>query len=74
MPVYEFVCLACEERFDRLLPMSAGDPGCPRCGEPRTRRQLSVIAGLTGARDGGSMPVSSSGSGCACGGACACRH
>jgi putative FmdB family regulatory protein len=71
MPVYEFVCLACEEHFDRLLPMSSGDPECPRCGDARTRRQLSVIGGL-GGPDGASAGGGSSG--CACGGACACRR
>jgi putative FmdB family regulatory protein len=70
MPVYEFVCLACEEHFDRLLPMAADEPSCPRCGATRTRRQLSVIAGLAPSRDG-SVSASAS-SGCACGGACAC--
>jgi putative FmdB family regulatory protein len=65
MPVYEFVCLGCEERFDKLLPMSSDDPSCPTCGETRVRRQLSLIGGLGGA------PAAS---GCACGGACACRR
>jgi putative FmdB family regulatory protein len=69
MPVYEFVCLACEEHFDALLPMSAGDPSCPRCGQARVRRQLSVIAGLGGS---GAGPRATASSGCACGGACAC--
>jgi putative FmdB family regulatory protein len=69
MPVYEFVCLACEERFDKLLPMSAEDPSCPGCGGARVRRQLSLIAGLSGSREG----AGSATGGCACGGACACR-
>jgi putative FmdB family regulatory protein len=67
MPVYEFVCLGCEARFDKLLPMAAADPACPSCGATRVRRQLSVIAGLSGGGAG-----SPGASGCACGGACAC--
>jgi len=69
MPIYEFVCLACEERFDQLLPMSASDPSCPSCGALRVRRHFSVIAGLTGTASSSS---SSASSGCGCGGACAC--
>jgi putative FmdB family regulatory protein len=73
MPVYEYVCLACEEHFDRLQPMAAPDPDCPSCGQDRVRRQPSMIAGLTGTASqgaGGAPP----GGGCACGGACACRR
>lgn len=70
MPIYEYLCLACEERFDRLMPMSAGDPACPSCGDGRVRRQMSIIAGLTGSASLSSPSMA--GSGCGCGGACAC--
>jgi len=69
MPIYEYVCPACEGRFERLLTMGASDPACPSCGEERLRRQPSRIA-LVAA--GGRPSGSSSGGGCACGGACAC--
>ena len=48
MPIYEFICLSCEERFDELMPFSAADPACPSCGAARVRRQPSLIGGLTG--------------------------
>jgi len=70
MPIYEYVCLACEERFERLLAMGASDPACPSCGRARVRRQPSRIALI--AAGGGPSASSSSGGGCACGGACAC--
>lgn len=66
MPIYEYVCLACEERFEQLLPMGAADPACPSCRAERVRRQPSRIA-LVDARAGHAPS-----SGCACGGACAC--
>jgi len=74
MPVYEFGCQDCGERFDMLLPMAATEeaaalPACRVCGEPHVRRLPSRIAGLTGAATAGAP---SGGAGCACGGACAC--
>ena len=49
MPLYEYECPACLARFDRLVSASAADDAaCPRCGEPRARRLISVIAGMTG--------------------------
>lgn len=70
MPVYEYICMECEGRFERLLRMSDPDPACPRCAGNRVRRQLSVFAAQTS----GPAPVARSGGGCACGGACACGH
>jgi putative FmdB family regulatory protein len=67
VPVYEFVCMGCEHRFDRLLPMSEASPACPSCGREDTRRQLSMFAAAR--REGGG-----SSGGCACGGACACSR
>jgi putative FmdB family regulatory protein len=69
MPIYEYICLACEGRFDELMPMGAADPACPSCGERRVRRQPSSIALVGNGRSSGSTASSS---GCACGGGCAC--
>jgi putative FmdB family regulatory protein len=66
MSVYEYVCMGCEARVERLHGMSEREPACPSCGEDRVRRRLSLFAaGSTGSTSGGG--------GCACGGACACR-
>lgn len=34
MPIYEYICGSCNDRFERLRPMSAaGQPlACPNCG------------------------------------------
>lgn len=43
MPVYEFECEECANRFEELLGAGAEAPACPRCGSP-TRRLLSSVA------------------------------
>jgi len=45
MPVYEYVCSACDHALDRLLPMARADePGpCPAC-EGELRRRFSRVA------------------------------
>ena len=31
VPVYEFLCLSCDRRFDKLQNYDAQDPLCPLC-------------------------------------------
>ena len=43
MPIYEFECLNCNERFDRLQKLSDPDPdACPNCGATGVRRRLTA--------------------------------
>jgi putative FmdB family regulatory protein len=83
MPMYEYGCLNCDSRFDRLRRMDQDDSGvnCPRCGGEQVQRRMSVFAAHT--RSGGASiaeaaaPVSSGGGGCGggcCGGGCATRN
>jgi putative FmdB family regulatory protein len=44
MPIYEYRCGACGERFEDLLPAGAPAPACPRCGAARADRVLSAQA------------------------------
>jgi len=43
MPIYEFECEACGERFEELVATDAAAV-CPACGSERTRRLLSNVA------------------------------
>ena len=48
MPIYEYQCTACGERFERLRPMLSvteeTPPPCPACGRPDTRRLVAGFA------------------------------
>src|SRR3954454_20280612 len=68
MPMYEYVCMKCEEHFEELV---RGDEevSCPQCAATNVARQLSTFAmigtaGQTGAFGGGGW----------CGGSCGCGH
>jgi putative FmdB family regulatory protein len=68
VPIYEYVCMECEARFEELV--RNGEPvSCPECGVERVTKQLSVFAthGTAG------QPAFASAGGC-CGGSCGCGH
>ncbi len=44
MPIYEFVCDACGERFEELVPVGTESAGCNSCGAAGARRVLSAQA------------------------------
>lgn len=44
MPVYEFECEECGERFEELVASDTREAPCPRCGARRTRRLLSPLS------------------------------
>lgn len=44
MPIYEFECGECGERFEELVAAGADDVACPSCGANRTRRLLSNVS------------------------------
>jgi putative FmdB family regulatory protein len=70
VPIYEYVCMACEEHFEELV-RNGEEPDCPQCGAQNVRRQLSTFAAH------GTAPQPSfgggAGGGC-CGGSCGCSH
>jgi putative FmdB family regulatory protein len=46
MPIYEYRCQHCEERFEKLVPLRAEQPPvtCPHCGTHEIRKLLSTFA------------------------------
>jgi putative FmdB family regulatory protein len=44
MPVYEFECEDCGERFEELAPSETRALACPVCGSEQTRRLLSPVS------------------------------
>jgi putative FmdB family regulatory protein len=46
MPIYEYSCKSCEEKFEKLVrTMSEREAiACPQCGSTKTARALSVFA------------------------------
>jgi putative FmdB family regulatory protein len=71
MPIYEYVCMACESHFEELVRNGA-DPDCPDCGAENVRRQLSRFAAL-GTESKPSFGETAAGGGC-CGASCGCGH
>jgi putative FmdB family regulatory protein len=44
MPIYEFQCEGCGNRFEELIGVREALPACPSCGSDRVRRRLSSVA------------------------------
>ena len=60
MPIYEYVCSACEARFEKLVRRFGEEVSCPSCASAAVDKQLSVFAVAVSSR-------SSSFAGCAAG-------
>jgi putative FmdB family regulatory protein len=62
MPIYEFQCTRCENKFDELVSVSVDLKTivCPQCGTAAPRKLMSAF----GFSSGGKSVSSSSGGGC----------
>lgn len=71
MPLYEYRCADCAERFERLASFEAADKQvvCPHCGGTHARRLISVFASFSPTSE---PRAGASSGGCGCGGACSC--
>lgn len=52
MPIYEYVCLDCGERFETMRSMKDADApiNCHECESPHTSRMLSLFNAASGGR------------------------
>lgn len=59
MPLYEYECDACGERFETLVSASSRDETkqCPACGSDETERVPSTFAVGTSSTGGASCPT-----------------
>ena len=74
MPLYEYYCADCRDKFDAIRPMSKADEPiqCKHCESMKTSRLLSMFAAhLGGAK---ANPTSGNTGGGCCGGMCGCGH
>ncbi len=48
MPIYEYECSECGERFEKLVRMStqASEVECPQCGAHHSERLVSLMASV----------------------------
>jgi putative FmdB family regulatory protein len=69
MPLYEYRCRACGERFEVLQRVGEGSDRvlCPQCGGREVDKQLSTFAAGASGATGGGFSAASGGGGCGCG-------
>jgi len=67
MPIYEYVCLACEKKFEVIRPISQADAplACQNCGVEQVKRKQAVFYAMSGGHS-----VSGTSGGCHCDSAC----
>ncbi len=57
MPIHEYRCRECDERFERIVRGAAARPRCPACDGRRVERLPSAFGigggGKAGSRQGG---------------------
>ena len=76
MPIYEYRCPACDERFEELVRNPDVAVACPSCGGAEAERLLSVFAGVgrssaPAAPDWSRVAAKRA---AACGPGCGCHH
>ncbi len=64
MPMYDFYCSRCEQKFEELVSRDQQDVPCPKCHGTDTRRLMSRFSSISGAAAGAGtsfLPRSSGG-------------
>lgn len=75
MPIYEYLCDDCGQRYERIVMSRTQSVACPKCASTRQTVQLSVFAApSSGSKStSNSSPAPSSGGSCCGGGGCGCH-
>jgi len=65
MPIYEYECRSCGERFEVVQRMSEGNEGvsCPKCNADRPERLLSAFCSSSARTSTSAGPAASTGRG-----------
>ena len=77
MPIYEYRCESCSEKFEVLTRFAERDTAqaCPACESTKTKVLVSSFAYASGSGESSGLSdfaSESGGGGCSCGGACSC--
>ena len=64
MPIYEYCCDECGERFELFVRSAAqkSNPTCPKCGSQRARKAISLF-GVGASSEGSKASAASCGPG-----------
>jgi putative FmdB family regulatory protein len=64
MPIYEYLCESCGDKFEKLVRRTEEvlDAGCPSCGQKHLKQEYSTFAARGGARDQAPSPAEMRGS------------
>jgi putative FmdB family regulatory protein len=65
MPVYEYICQACGQKYDKFVRSSLAqvETICPKCGSTQAKKAFSVF-GTRGVGSSSSAATASSGAAC----------
>ncbi|MCX5781345.1 MAG: zinc ribbon domain-containing protein [Elusimicrobia bacterium] len=45
MPIYEYLCNKCKEKFEKLIIEKGNTVKCPKCGSAEVEKQFSSFSG-----------------------------
>ncbi|HDH05548.1 MAG TPA: zinc ribbon domain-containing protein [Nitrospirae bacterium] len=65
MPIYEYICLKCNEKFALLQSMCSADNNteCPKCSSREVKKAISSFSCATGSKDSASSSAPAPGFG-----------
>ena len=74
MPIYEYLCQDCGNKFEKLVRRAneAGDVVCPSCGQKHLKQEFSTFSAHSNgaAKKASDLPMCPSGGTCPTPGAC----